>query len=271
MGEHAERLSVLVVSFNVRDLLCRCLASLDAADEVIVVDNASTDGSVDLVRERFGGVTLLVNEANLGFSAAVNRAAAEAKGDALLLLNPDAVVEPDTIDRMRGALDRHRNADVLGFRQVDSRRRFQLAVGPPAFLTLDLVRRAVQRRLDAGDDWIAALLDRLLFRAMSVPWVAGSSLLVRREAFDRIGGFDDRFFLFFEDIDFCLRIGAAGGRIVYDPNVTVVHDRGSSASRHRGVAEAAYRDSQLYFWDKHRGAWARRIVAAYQRLQGLSV
>lgn len=259
-----------MVSFNVRDLLGRCLASLDLADEIIVVDNASTDGSVELVRQRFPGVTLLVNEANLGFSAAVNQAAAAATGDSLLLLNPDAAINGDTLERMRASLDRHRDADALGFRQVDSHGRFQLAVGPPASLILDLLRRAVQRRLDAGDARLAWLLDRLLGRAMPVPWVAGSSLLVRREAFDRVDGFDARFFLYFEDIDFCLRLRASGGRVVYYPAVTVVHERGASASGHSAEAERAYRRSQLYFWEKHRGAWARRAVAAYQRLRGVS-
>lgn len=265
------KLCILIVSYNVRRLLDRCLASTSDADEVVVVDNASADGSAAMVRDEYPNVRLVENKTNVGFSAAVNRGARESSAELLLLLNPDASLAPGSASRMIAALESRANTSAIGFRQVDTDGTFQLAFGPPVRFSFELVRRAIQRRLDRGDAWLATGLDMLMSRPVPVPWVAGSSLLVRRDAFDEIGGFDERFFLFFEDIDFCLRLRAAGGRVVYDPTVTVVHERGASADGDPINAGKAYRRSQLLFWEKHRGPWAKRVVAVYQTLRGVAV
>jgi len=93
-------------------------------------------------------------------------------------------------------------------------------------------------------------------------------MLVRRSAFERVGGFDERYFLYFEDADFCLRLRSAGGRVYYDPSITVVHERGASVFKDPARARRAYRESQLLFWEIHRGRWARRLVHACLRLRG---
>ena len=264
------RLSVLVVSYNVGPLLRRCLASLSEADEVIVVDNASKDSSANLVRTEFPGVRLVACTSNGGFSKGVNRAAVEATGDLLLLLNPDAELPKGAIREMKALAVVHAEAAAFGFRQVDQQGRFQLAVGPPPWLSLELVRLVLQHRLDAGDRALGRLLDWVLSRRLSVPWVAGSALLVRRKAFDAVHGFDERFFLFFEDIDFCLRLRRQCGKVLWVPTLTVVHHRGASAAKEPGRASAAYRESQLLFWRKHRGAGTAALVSLYQRLRGVA-
>jgi N-acetylglucosaminyl-diphospho-decaprenol L-rhamnosyltransferase len=263
------RLSVLIVSYNVGSLLRRCLASLADADQVLVVDNASSDGTVDLVRREFPDVRLIPLADNRGFSAGVNLAAREAKGDLLLLLNPDTELPPGAIGAMKAQAAAHPTAAAFGFRQVDEHGAFQLAVGPPPWLSLELVRMVVQRRLDGGDERLGRLLDRLLSRTLRVPWVAGSALLVRRTAFDEVQGFDERFFLFFEDIDFCLRLRQRCGSILFVPAVTVLHRRGASAAKEPGRAARAYRDSQLWFWRKHRGVRVAAIIHLIQRLRGV--
>ncbi|MEE8408753.1 MAG: glycosyltransferase family 2 protein [Myxococcota bacterium] len=270
MAPAAARVCIIIVSYNVRRLLDRCLTSTSDADEVVVVDNASSDESAAMVREKHPSVRLVAHETNVGFSAAVNCGVRESSAELLLLLNPDASIAPGSLTRMATALTSRPDAVAVGFRQVDTDGAFQLAFGPPALLSLDLVRRAVQRRLDRGNTWLAAGLDLLMSRPLPVPWVAGSSLLVWRDAFEGVGGFDERFFLFFEDIDFCLRLRAAGGRVYYDPTVTVVHERGASADLDPIGADKAYRRSQLLFWEKHRGPWAKRAVAAYQSLRGVA-
>jgi hypothetical protein len=264
------RLSVVVVSYGVRDLLERCLSSIGAAAEVIVVDNASPDGSAAMVRERFGSMRLLELPENRGFAAAVNAGARAAGGDALLLLNPDAELPAGALPQMARALESRPDAWAVGFRQVDGEGRFQLSLGLRPTLATELLRRTVQRRLDRGDRWLAAALDRLLSFPVRVPWVAASALLVRRHAFDRVGGFDERFFLYFEDVDFCLRLRAAGGQIYYDPSVTIVHHRGASGVADRDRVARAYRESQLLFWEKHHGPWARRLVRTYLKVRGVA-
>jgi hypothetical protein len=267
------RLSVIVVSYGVRDLLARCLASLTRPEDgpvidVIVVDNASPDGSAALVREQYPGVRLLALERNAGFGVAANAGARLAEGDLLFFLNPDTEVPAGSLPCIAPALESRPDAVAVGFRQIDAHGQLQLSLGlAPGFLT-EIVRRTVQRRLDRGSPWLAAALDKLLSSPLAVPWVSGATLLLRRADFERIGGFDERFFLYFEDIDLCLRLCAQGGRIYYDPTVTLVHHRGRSAAGARDLARRAYRESQLYFWEKHRGPWARRLVHAYLRLRG---
>jgi GT2 family glycosyltransferase len=267
------KLSVIVVSYAVRDLLERCLASLTRPEEgveleIIVVDNASADATASLVRERFPGVRLLALERNRGFGVAANAGARLASGDRLFFLNPDTEALPGSLSRIALALERHVGAVAVGFRQVDAQGQLQLSLGLTPGFASELVRCAVQRRLDRGDRWLAAALDQLLSFPLPVPWVSGATLLVRRADFERQGGFDERFFLYFEDIDLCLRLRAQGGRIYYDPTVTLIHHRGRSAAGAKELARRAYRKSQLYFWEKHRGPWARRLVHAFLKLRG---
>lgn len=259
-------LSVLIVSYGVRERLRRCLDALGSGVEVVVVDNASPDGTADVVRREYPHVRLIAWPENRGFAKAVNAAARAASGSSFLLLNPDAVATPAALAQMTTTLARLPDAAAIGFRQVDERGVFQLTVGPPPSLALEVVRRFVQRRLDRGDARLAGALDRWLSRPRRVPWVAGSAVLVPRERFERVGGFDEGFFLYFEDIDFCLRLRVAGGAVYYDPTVTVTHVRGESARSAPGLARRAYRESQLLYWQKHRGPLARSIVRAYQIL-----
>jgi N-acetylglucosaminyl-diphospho-decaprenol L-rhamnosyltransferase len=262
------RVSVLIVSFEVRELLARCLASLGDAGETIVVDNASSDGSAAMVRERHRSVRLIPLPENRGFSAAVNLAAREASGDAFLVLNPDAALPPGALPRMIASLERRPGAWMIGFRQEDGSGRFQIAFGPGPSFALELARRIIQRGIDRGSGRLAGALDRLISRPIRVPWVSGSSVLVRRSAFERVGGFDERYFLYFEDADLCLRARSAGGEVWYDPTVTILHERGASVSTNPQRARRAYRESQALYWETHRGAWARRIVQSGLRLRG---
>ena len=255
------KISCIIVSFNVSGLLQRCLQSLGhSPHEIIVVDNASQDDSVRMVQQEFPHVRLVPLACNVGFSAAVNTGARLASGDALLLLNPDTCLQT-SLDTMAQRLVAQPQAVALGFRQVDEHGRFQLAWGLWPTLFTELLRRGVQRALDANKQHIARAIDHAQPRA--VAWVAGSSLLVRREAFEKIGGFDEKFFLYFEDIDFCLRLRHAGGEIIYDPTITVLHHRGQSAQTSLQNSRRAYRDSQKYFWRKHHNRWSAALVGAY--------
>ena len=266
------KLSIIVVSYGVRDALARCLSSLlrEDCDEIVVVDNASPDDSVELVRERFPEVILLALSENRGFSAAVNAGAARATGDALLLLNPDTELPSGALARIAESLVTRPEAGAIGFRQVDAEGTFQLSLGLRPGVLSELLRRFTQRRLDRDDRKLAAFLDRILSAPRPVPWVSAASMIIRRDAFDAVAGFDEGFFLYFEDVDFCLRLTRAGRRIYYDPTVTVLHHRGVSARAAPELASRAYRRSQLRFWEKHKGRHARRVVELYLKARGCS-
>lgn len=257
------QISILIVSYNVCALLRRCLASLPPEADVVVVDNASADASATMVESEFAAVRLVRMPHNAGFSAAINAGAAVASGDAFLLLNPDTQLPEGALSKMACALAHSPDTAAVGFRQVDADGVFQLACGPEPTFCGELGRRFVQRRLDRGSQLTARLLDTLLAKRRRMAWVAGSSLLVWRAAFERIGGFDEGYFLFFEDIDFCLRLRAPAQGVYYDPAVTLLHHRGASAKTAKRKSELAYRQSQLRFWRTHRGAIWGRLMAAY--------
>ena len=157
---------------------------------------------------------------------------------------------------------------AIGPRQTDKDGFVQLSTGPVPNLPNEFGRKLMQHALDRRWHWAGSLLDRLLDEPRQVPWLAASVLLLRAKAFFQVGGFDETFFLYFEDIDLGLRLGAAGFEQWFDPGITVVHERGQSARSASNLAERAYRRSQLYFWEKHHGAGMRRLIEFYLHAVG---
>ncbi len=268
-------ISAIVVSYGVRERLRRCLASMapDASGgrlEVIVVDNASADGSAEAVRAEFPWARLIAHPDNRGFAAAANAGAGVASGEAFLILNPDTEAPPGLADLAARALRAHPRAGAVGFRQVDEHGMLQLSFGlQPGWFT-ELLRHTVQDRFNRSDRRLASWIDRRFSTPRRVAWVSGATLLTPRAAFERTGGFDIGFFLFFEDIDYCLRLRRAGDEVWYDPTVTFLHHRGQSEAVEPALAARTYRQSQLRFWSRHRGPMAGAAVALYQRLRGVS-
>jgi N-acetylglucosaminyl-diphospho-decaprenol L-rhamnosyltransferase len=268
------KVGILIVSYNVREALQQCLqavARLGPGVEAIVVDNASSDASAALIAQHSAHsatagtppVRGLYFAQNCGFSRAVNIAAQATQAEYLLLLNPDTQLPRQALDALLHALEADPALWAAGGRQVDAQGHLQLAVGAHPSYTTELLRRFVQRRLDRRSLGVGRALDFLLRKPQQVCWVAASALLVRRTAFERLGGFDERFFLYFEDIDFCLRLRRAGGKIAYVPQASLLHHRGLSAGANAAQAQRAYRDSQRYFWDKHHGRCYGLPLRAY--------
>ena len=273
--------AVLIVSYNVRAALARALATMPRACEVVVVDNASGDGTVAMARAQFPRVDVIASPTNLGFARAVNLAASRARASHYLWLNPDAWLPRGSIEKLVARYVAHSAAHprlVLGPRQVDAAGRLQLAFGPAPTLWGEFGRRLVQRRLDRPNErraaWVRAAIDCWVATPRPVAWVAGSALLVGRRTFWHVGGLDPGYFLFFEDMDFCLRVRRAGGTVIYDPTVTVGHSRGVSAAGAAQLAARAYRDSQARFARQHQGeltGWAMARWAAHRRPDGRPV
>jgi N-acetylglucosaminyl-diphospho-decaprenol L-rhamnosyltransferase len=262
-------ISAVIVSYNSADYLPDCLRSLrsEGVDEIVVVDNASSDGSVEVVRAADPAVSVVETGANLGFGSAANRGVAATAGEYVLILNPDTVVEPGTAKALSEALDRDPGLAVVGPRMENldgtlypSVRRFpEMAVAfGHAFLGLVWPTNPATRRYRMLD-WDH---DR---QAADVDWVGGACMLVRRSAFDLIGGFDEAYFMYVEDVDLCWRLGQAGWRIGYEPSARVVHALGGSSRRvpYRMIAE---HHRSLYRFVSKSSAGARRgmlpVVAA---------
>jgi N-acetylglucosaminyl-diphospho-decaprenol L-rhamnosyltransferase len=249
-------ISAIIANHNGEGNLFRCLASLEGQGiEILLVDNASSDGSLDLVRQRFPEVTVLPQDRNLGFAAANNLAAARARGDVLLLLNTDAWLETDALDRLAARLAGSAEVGLVApsLRYPDGRRQF---VWSPARGVVGEVMQRLRNPYEARS-WAHGRTARMAARLAGRIWFTAACVMVRAEAFRAVGGFDEGFFMYFEDVDLCMRLDAAGWRLVHEPRAVVVHAGGFAT---RSDIDDLYRPSQLRFYRHYRPGWETRYV-----------
>jgi GT2 family glycosyltransferase len=250
--------SVILVNFNDEVRLRACLRSLrgqDPALEIIVVDNASTEGGGAGVEKEFPETRWIGLSENVGFGRANNAGVREAKGDGLLFLNTDTVVPPGAVSALASKLASAPDLAAVGPALVRPSGRYQVSFGR----SVGLSGQSVQKFL------LNPFHERTLprsSRARSVGWLSAACLLCRRSAFEAAGGFDEEFFLYFEDIDLCVRLRKAGGRLEFDPAVKVVHEGGSTTAPRAAASRFEYRRSQLLFYRKHRSARSVGILLA---------
>ncbi len=261
------QLSVIVVNWNVRELLRACLTSVrrelevaglgvPANAEVIVVDNASTDGSVEMLRTDFPWVRLLANASNTGFGAASNQGLDLSGGRLAMFLNPDTELRPGAIARLLAFMDQREQAGCVGPLLLNpdgsvqpSRRSF------PRVSTAFVESTVLQRYLGGLP------LLRSFYRAdtsedqpQQVDWIVGACMLVRRSALDQVGGFDERFFMYSEEMDLCYRLRQAGFEVWFVPDAAVVHHEGASSAQDLFRRNINFHESRYRFFRKHHGA-----------------
>jgi len=248
-------MSIVVVSFNVRSLLADCLMSINSVvgvAEIVVVDNASGDGSVDMVRTTFPRVRLIVNEQNPGFGAAANQGLRACTTPYALLLNADTRLRADTLIGLARALDADDQAAVAGPRLVGADGQIQASCFPfptPLHVFLDLAGGNPSRQLprlgkhtphrEAQD------------QPCSVDWTLGAALALRREAIDAVGGFDEGYLMYCEETDLCYRLRAAGWRTIFVPATTVEHIGGASTAQQRRRWDIQLFRSRFRFYEQH--------------------
>lgn len=258
-------ISVVVVTHNSEATLAPCLGSLpwDLAEglEVLVADNASSDSSREIVRRQFPRARLLEMDGNLGFGVANNRAASEARGRFLLLLNSDAWLEPGCLSRLVERLAAEPRLGIVAPRLFYPDGRPQCTWEPDVSVLGEAVRRVRNRWRDR--EWMHERGARLLRRCCGAGWVTAACVLVRREAFEAVGGFDSEFFLYFEDVDLGLRLREQGWTSDWEPSARAVH--ASAGGERGGLTEREYRRSQLLFYRKHRPRWERAVLRWFLR------
>lgn len=249
--------SIVVVLANSGPLTRDCVEQVLASDvpvELILVDNGSADGipeSLDRAYADDARVRVVYNRANLGFGPAVNRGAAEARGDHLLVLNPDCLVEPDTIARLRSHVDIH--TAIVGAVVCDDQGR-----PDPASRRYDpLLRRAINTKL--GRPGGIDITGPMPAGAEDVEIVSGAIILMPRIVFERLGGFDETFFLHCEDMDLCRRARDAGYRVILAGDVRVLHGKGVS-SRRRPVFVSRHKHRSMYLWFRRHDPMARHVL-----------
>jgi GT2 family glycosyltransferase len=265
------RLSIVIVTYNSSAQIDECLRSLTSnpprtAHEIVVVDNASSDGTADAVRARWHSVKTIEAGANLGFARANNLGIRHSSGSLVLLLNPDTVVPSGAIDTMTAVLETRPDVAIVGPRLIAADGRVELSFGW-MMSPLAEARQKLLVRGSARGGPIAAYVASLTRREHDVDWVSGACLLVRRDDAEAVGLMDERYFMYAEDVDFCAAIRARGRRVLFTPAAEVVHLRGQSRATAASATEAAYRRSQLAFYEKHHPGWAPWL-RRYLKLRG---
>jgi GT2 family glycosyltransferase len=264
-------LSIIVVSWNVRDLLAACLASVYRSLQgteynVLVVDNASSDGSADMVRERFPQAHLIANADNKGFSAANNQAMEETRGRHVVLLNPDTELRDNALGILLRFMDDRPAAGMAGPRLIYGDGGFQhSAFGFPSLAQAFFDFFPAHYRLQ--ESRLNGRYPRSLYASghpFAIDHPLGACMMVRREAIKQVGHMDEQFFMYCEEVDWAMRIKRAGWGVYCVPAAEVVHHAGQSTRQFRDEMFVALWRSRFRLFTKHRGTfynWAvRRIV-----------
>jgi GT2 family glycosyltransferase len=275
-------LTIIIVSWNVRPLMHRCLSSLfdirdstegDASQassleprtEIIVVDNASSDGSAEMVHEEFPHVQLVVNDQNRGFTVASNQGLRLSHGRYLLLLNPDTEVVGDALGTMVDYMEGHPEVGALGPQLCypdgslqSSRRRFPT-------VTTALVESTVIQEWWTDNSILRRyyMTDTPNDMIQPVDWVVGACLLVRRQAYEQVGGLDEGFFMYSEELDWCRRIKDAGWEVVYLPTATVIHHEGKSSEQVVPARHIYFQSSKVRYFRKHHGPFQAELLRCF--------
>lgn len=258
-------LSISIVSWNTRDLLDRCLESIyksaSAIDfEVTVVDNTSSDGSVDMVRQKYPDVRVISNSENVGFARANNQAYAMSSGKYFLLLNPDTLVLGDALNRLIDFAENHAMAGAVGplVRNEDGSLQYTWAKFPT--MLSEVIgyhdRRVIGMARPPSDVDEARSL-----APFCVDWVGGCCLLIKREVVEQIGLMDESLFMYCEETDWCLRLHKAGWQVWVEPSAEIMHYGGRSSAQISQKCEQTLRRSKTSYFRKHNGPVQACVLA----------
>jgi GT2 family glycosyltransferase len=280
------KLSIVILCWNDQKVIRECLASIYATThlsefEVLVSDNGSTDGSIEMIGRDFPQVRVIENGRNLRFAKGNNVAIAASRGEYVLILNPDTIIHEQTLDRLIAFADKHPEAGAFGCRVLNPDGTDQRCSRP-----LPTIRSEWFRAL--GLAWLGQIFEWAHAGEYAkwkgdlerpVGWLAGCFILVRGELLKRIGGFDERFFYYFEDTDLCHRIWNEGCQIIYTPSWSITH-LGGQSTKTRFPALGFVLDGEvtryLYFYKYYGESGARscrrsRIIGLLLRRLGYGV
>ena len=243
------KLSVVILNYNVRYFLELCLQSVEAAletipSEIIVIDNNSKDGSCEMVKNKFPLITLIENSSNIGFSKANNQAVQVAKGEYVCILNPDTVVAEDTFKSVLNFADKQTNLGILGCRLIDGSGKYL----PESKRNIPRVNIAIKKVLGSSKGYYAHHVKE--FDVAKVDVLVGAFMLLKRALYNSLGGFDEDYFMYGEDIDFSFKAHKKGFNNYYFGSTSVIHYKGESTQRNAVYLKRFYGAMQI-FYKKH--------------------
>lgn len=256
-------LSVVLVNYNDRWHLEPCLLSLEKSSqeielEVIVVDNASTDSSVELITGKYPWVRLIQNSVNLGFAKANNQALAACHSDYVLFLNTDTIIYSHALFHLLQEIKSDPSIGAVGPALI-RKKGYQVSFGRKVGFFSEILQKCF------FNPYYSMTL-KFHKRKKEVGWLSAACLLTRRKIIEELGGFDKNFFLYFEDIDLCVRMKEKGWKLVFVPQAKVFHDGGVTTGPLKLRSRLEYRKSQLYFYRKHNSRLSLFLLRIYLSL-----
>lgn len=257
-------ITIIIINWNTRDMLADCLDSIrQHADglnlDIIVVDNASSDGSQTMLQENYPDVQLIANQDNVGFAKANNQAMQVAQGRYFLLWNSDAFAQPDSMQALLRLADAQPKAGLIGAQLRNQDGSFQASHTPFPHLWQEfLILTALGRRM-YGNSYPSRGPEEE-YGPQQVDYVEGACMLVRREAYEQVGGLDEGYFMYAEEVDWCKTLKQAGWQIWYQPESKVTHLGGASSSGRRTRREADLYRSRVRFFNKHYGPFQTSLL-----------
>ncbi len=255
-------ISVVIVGWNAKRYLELCLDSIAKAPprrsmEVLVVDNASTDGSVEMIQSKFPWVKLIKSSENLGFSRGNNVAIRQAQGRYIALVNPDVVVFPGCLDALADFLEQNPKVGDVGPRVLNPDMSMQSTCRRFPTLWNNFCSATRLEQICKGSPFFAG--EHMFYfahdRTLPVDVLVGCFSMIRREAFDSVGLLDENLFMYGDDVDWCRRARSAGWEVVFYPGAQAIHDRGKITAPYPVRFALAQQRSVLYYWSKHHGFW----------------
>jgi len=254
------KISIIIPSWNTKDLLKNCLKSLGSLYEIIVVDNNSTDGTVKMIEKEFPNVLLIKNKKNVGFGAANNQGMRKAKGDYLLLLNSDTIVKNEAPLVMSQYLKKNSDVGVVGPKLLNEDGSLQPSAGPFPNLKISFIMLFLEH-------WLGDLVRSSFEKTKEVDWVMGAAFMFKKEILNKVGFMDEGLFMYMDEVEWSFRIKKAGYKVVFNPQVEIIHLGGASSKTGRkGPILNIYR-GLIYFYKKHYSGWQLVILKIMLKLK----
>ncbi|WP_434687187.1 glycosyltransferase family 2 protein [Pseudanabaena minima] len=258
--------SIILVNFNGEDVLVDCLSSLEKFipkhnAEIIVVDNNSQDNSINIIESKFPDIRLIKLTQNLGFGAGNNAGAREAKGDFLFLLNTDTIVTSNFLPHLLELMYSNLDVGIIGPKLVFPDGKFQISFSPAICFAGEI--KAKKMHKSSYDENKLDLIEKEFQSIKVVDIVVGAAFFIRKDLFDLLGGFDERFFMYFEESDLCKRVRDKGYKVLYTPHISIIHLRGHSVKKSSNKMSLEYRRSQIYYYHKHCQSWEILCLKIY--------
>lgn len=266
-------LSIILVNYNGINFLDNCLNSIKqfvkfCDYEVIIVDNFSVDDSINKIKDILPSAILICSQSNLGFGKANNLAVKHSLGKYLLFLNTDTILIENTPKILSDYLQQHQDVGVVSSRITFKDGSYQLSCGKLPNLAIEFIDKI---RYGLDKKWhhiFGSLHNKQHSSVQEMGWLTGACLMIRRDVFEQLCGFDESFFMYFEDKDICKRVHEAGWKVMYYPRTSLIHLLGGSSSGAERSVNTYYRDSQLYYYQKHLGKLQIAILKFYLRISG---